>query len=88
MEAKLASIPSIVGPSGGLPELVEHGEDGWVASDSSAGALAEGLEYFLKDPVRRQRAGEAARRSLERYSRERFAAAWWAVFQKEEKGGC
>jgi glycosyltransferase involved in cell wall biosynthesis len=83
LEAKLAGVPGIVCPTGALPELIEHGEDGWVASEVSAAALAEGLEYFLKDPVRLQRARHAARRSAERFSRERFAEAWWAVFQEK-----
>ncbi|HTC23020.1 MAG TPA: glycosyltransferase, partial [Gemmatimonadales bacterium] len=83
VEAKLAGVPGIVCPTGALPELIEHGEDGWVASEVSAAALAEGLEYFLKDPMRLQRARHAARRSAEGFSRERFAEAWWAVFQEK-----
>jgi glycosyltransferase involved in cell wall biosynthesis len=85
VEAKLAGVPSIVCPTGALPELIEHGEDGWVASEVSAAALAEGLEYFLKDPVRLERAQLAARRSAERFSRARFAEAWWAVFQEKKE---
>jgi type III pantothenate kinase len=85
VEAKLAGVPGIVCPTGALPELVEHGEDGWVASEAGAAALAEGLEYFLKDPVRLQRARHAARRSAEQFSRDRFAEAWWAVFQERRE---
>jgi glycosyltransferase involved in cell wall biosynthesis len=81
VEAKLAGVPGIVCPTGALPELIEHGEDGWVASEVSAAALVEGLEYFLKDPVRLQRARHAARRSAEQFNRARFAEAWWATFQ-------
>ena len=83
VEAKLAGVPSIVCPTGALPELIEHGEDGWVASEVSPAALAEGLEYFLKDPVRLERARHAARLSTERFSRDRFADAWRAVFQEQ-----
>ena len=85
VEAKIAGVPSIVCPTGALPELVEHGEDGWVASEVSAAALAEGLEYFLKDPERLERARHAARRSAERFSRDRFGEAWWAVFQEKRE---
>lgn len=85
LEAKLAGVPGIVCPTGALPELIEHGKDGWVASEVSAAALAEGLEYFLKDPLRLQRARHAARRSAERFSRDRFAEAWWAVFQEKKE---
>ena len=87
VEAKLAGVPSVVCPSGALPELVEHGEDGWVASEVSADALAEGIEYFLKDATRLLRARQAARRSAARFSRDKFAEAWWAVFH-DRRGKC
>src|SRR5262249_8558258 len=35
MEAKAAGIPSIVFPSGGLPEMIQHGVDGFVCRDKS-----------------------------------------------------
>ncbi len=81
LEAKEAGIPSVVFATGALPEVIEHGRDGWVCGEATAEALAEGLDYFLGDPGRRAAAGRAARASLERFSRERFAAAWWAVFE-------
>jgi glycosyltransferase involved in cell wall biosynthesis len=81
IEAKIAGIPSVVCPTGALPELISHGEDGWVCSEASAVALAEGIEAFLKDPVRLERARAAARRSADRFSPDRFARAWWDVFQ-------
>jgi glycosyltransferase involved in cell wall biosynthesis len=81
IEAKQAGIPSVVFPTGALPEIVAHGVDGWLCDSPTAAALAEGIEYFLADPVRLERAGLAARASLERFSRERFAEAWWRVFR-------
>ncbi len=80
IEAKDAGIPSVVSPTGALPELIDHGVDGWVCSEATAVAIAEGIEFFLKDPVRLEKAGAAARQSLKRFSRERFADSWWAVF--------
>lgn len=81
LEAKEAGIPSVVFATGALPEVIEHGRDGWVCATATAEALADGLEYFLADQGRREAAGSAARASLDRFSREKFAAAWWAVFQ-------
>lgn len=80
LEAKEAGLPSVVLPSGALPELVTHLEDGWVCREVSASALAEGLEYFLTDDKRREEAGRAARRSAERFSRKQFAESWLAMF--------
>jgi len=81
IEAKQAGIPSVVFPTGALPEIIVHGENGWLCSAPTAAALAEGIEYFLADPDRLERAGRAARVSLEPFSRERFSEAWWQVFQ-------
>ncbi len=87
IEAKDAGIPSVVSPTGALPELIDHGIDGWVCSEVTPGAIAEGIEFFLKDPVRLEKAGDAARQSLRRFGRERFADAWWAVFDLVARRG-
>lgn len=80
LEAKQAGTPSVVFPTGALPELIQHGRDGWVCRDCTATALAEGLEYFLTDPARCREAGEQARRSAERFNREAFTREWLEQF--------
>ncbi len=80
LEAKLSGLPSIVTPSGDLPELVAHKRDGWVCEDATAEAIAQALEYFLTRPATLEAAGEAALSSAERYTEDRFAAAWARVF--------
>jgi glycosyltransferase involved in cell wall biosynthesis len=80
LEAKRAGLPSVVFPTGSLPEMISHGEDGWICRDVSVDALVEGLEFFLSDPERLRRAGEKARASDRLYSRERFAAQWAEEF--------
>jgi glycosyltransferase involved in cell wall biosynthesis len=80
LEAKLSGLPSVVGPSGNLPELVDHRRTGWVCRGDSAQELAEGLRFFLTDTTRLLAAGTAARESAEAYSEDRFASAWAAVF--------
>jgi glycosyltransferase involved in cell wall biosynthesis len=79
LEAKLSGLPSVVGPSGNLPELVEHRRTGWVCLEDSAQELAEGLKFFLTDATRLLAAGTAARDSAETYSEDRFANAWTDV---------
>jgi glycosyltransferase involved in cell wall biosynthesis len=80
MEAKLAARPSIVFPSGGLPEIVSHGVDGFVCPDKSAHALAAALRAYLDCPEMIGRQGAAARESLERLGVMRFREAWAAVY--------
>jgi glycosyltransferase involved in cell wall biosynthesis len=80
LEAKLAGVPSIVTPSGNLPEMIAHQRDGWVCPRADAQAIAEGLEYFLIRPDELAAAGRAALASGSRYSERRFAAAWARLF--------
>jgi glycosyltransferase involved in cell wall biosynthesis len=81
MEAKNEGLPSVVLSVGGIPELVEHGIDGYICNDKTVKALVEGIEYFLADASVRHAAGQAARRSLqEKFGRERFRCEWTEVF--------
>jgi glycosyltransferase involved in cell wall biosynthesis len=75
LEAKYAGIPSVVTPSGGLPELVRHGVDGFVCDGFTAESVAQGLAFFCSEE-RRLRAGAAARESLVAFSAERFRDSW------------
>ncbi len=80
-EAKLCGKPSVVFPTGGLPELVEHGVDGFICKDCTVESLIEGLHYFLADPDVRRKAGLAAKRSLEeKFGLRRFRRQWAEVF--------
>lgn len=83
-EAKRAGVPSVVFPSGGLPELIaEPGVDGVVCPESTPGALMRGVVHYLDmDPVRRDRSRAAARSSLKTLglTASTFRAAWASVF--------
>ncbi len=81
VEAKAAGLPSVVTPSGALPELIAHEEDGFVCADDSVAALVEGLEFFLVDRHRLMEAGRRAHASSARYTRERFLEQWLAVLR-------
>ena len=80
LEAKLAGLPSVVGRSGALPELIDHGRNGWVCDPLAVTTLAEGLDVFLGDPDRLRNAGRLARESAAAYSQARFDNAWRSVF--------
>ena len=85
LEAKVSGLPSVVMPSGDLPELVAHQRDGWVCSHVDAETLAEGLEFFLARPDVLAAAGNAAKASAEQYSEERFVTAWTRIFTTDLK---
>jgi len=76
LEAKGQGVPSIVSPGGALPELVTHLEDGYVCRDFTTGSLREGLQYFLGDPLARQRAGQQAFQSLQNFDKQAIGRQW------------
>lgn len=85
MEAKREGTPSVVFPSGGLPEMIEHEVDGFVCRETTAAALAQGMAWVL---TRSGPAGEmrtVVRQSFEtRFGQERFQRAWVQLYQSEQ----
>lgn len=79
LEAKQAGIPSVVFPSGALPELVTHRVDGWVCAEATAASLADGLAFFVQNHDERCAAGHRAEASAARFSRRKFSDVWWRV---------
>lgn len=52
LESWLHGTPVIVTPCGGLPELITHDRNGWIAREPSADALAETLHTALEEEER------------------------------------
>jgi glycosyltransferase involved in cell wall biosynthesis len=81
MEAKCRVRPSLIFPSGGLPEMVRHKEDGYICEDKSSRSLLEGLRWMLADKDRLQRMGKAAQSDYQqRFGRQRFLDQWASVY--------
>jgi glycosyltransferase involved in cell wall biosynthesis len=84
VEAKRAGRPSIVFPSGGCPELIEHGWDGYICASKTQSELVNGLRFYLdggRDLMDRH--GRAAHESLDRLgiTREKYIRAWVEVYE-------
>ena len=66
LEAQAAGVPVVAGDSGGVGDIVTHGETGLLTAAGDAAALADAVRTLLADPGRRadmgRRAGETARR--------------------------
>ncbi|MBS1834782.1 MAG: glycosyltransferase family 4 protein [Acidobacteria bacterium] len=73
LEAKEAGIPAVVFPSGGLPEMIDHGLDGWVCPEKSVDALVDALLFYLSKPGEAARQGTAALESLGKFGAADFA---------------
>jgi glycosyltransferase involved in cell wall biosynthesis len=63
-EAMAMRRPVIACNTGGVPEIITHGKDGWLVEPESPEQVAEALTALLQDPGLRRRMGEAARETV------------------------
>ncbi len=63
LEIMASGAPVIVGDTGGLAEIVTHGEDGLKVAPGRVGALAKAMAGLLADPERARELGAAGRRT-------------------------
>ena len=84
VEAKSAGVPSIVFPSGGLKELIEHGVNGWITRSKTADELSDALEYYLRNPEIAKEQGRNARKSLDALQLASFSERWLGVYRQTE----
>ena len=73
IEALAAGRPVVATKVGGVPDVVDEGETGFLVRPGDTHALAERLEILARDPERRAAMGETGReRVLRRYAVERL----------------
>jgi N-acetyl-alpha-D-glucosaminyl L-malate synthase BshA len=69
LEAMASGVPVIASGAGGLPEVVDHGETGFLAPVGDVETMADGAIHILRDADTWRRFSAAPRRSAtERYS--------------------
>jgi glycosyltransferase involved in cell wall biosynthesis len=61
IEALALGIPAVVTAVGGMPEVINDGQQGYVVPPGDTSMLAERLVTLLQDRPLRRRMGEAAR---------------------------
>jgi sugar transferase (PEP-CTERM/EpsH1 system associated) len=81
LEAMASGLPAVVTRTGGNPELVEDGQDGWLFPARDFRALAECLSRCAEDTRLRAKFGEAAReRVLEHFSLQAMIAKYRELY--------
>jgi len=72
-EAMASGTPVVATAVDGIPEIVRHGESGWLISDLNPRSLIEAMLTLLCDPSLRRRLGQHGReQALKRFSSQRF----------------
>jgi len=66
LEAMSYGLACITTPVGGIPDVVQDGENGVLLTPGDVDGLAEALERLVKDPAYRRQLGKAARATIER----------------------
>lgn len=65
LEAHACGLPVVAFNIGGLPDIVDHGETGWLADAFDIGALAHGISLLLNDEITRSKFSICARAKAE-----------------------
>lgn len=66
MEALACGTPVVAFHVGGIPDMVQHQENGYLASPFSVEELAQGMMWVMEDEARHQRLSATARATVER----------------------
>jgi N-acetyl-alpha-D-glucosaminyl L-malate synthase BshA len=83
LEAMARGVPVVGSDAGGLPEVVRHGESGYLLPVGDVEGMAARTIEILKDDERRREMGEAARHRVESlFDAERVVGQYEAVYAR------
>lgn len=83
LEALACEVPVIATDVGGLPEVVSHGETGYLFPVGEVDAMADAAIELLSDPERHRRFAQAARRqAVERFSQDAVVERYRGVYER------
>ena len=83
LEAMARGVPVVGSDAGGLPEVVRHGESGYLLPVGDVDGMAARTIEILKDDERRREMGEAARHRVESlFDAERVVGQYEAVYAR------
>ncbi|HEV8582376.1 MAG TPA: N-acetyl-alpha-D-glucosaminyl L-malate synthase BshA [Thermoanaerobaculia bacterium] len=83
LEAMSCEVPVIATNAGGLPEVVVHGETGFLCPVGDVEGMAAAALRLLSDEDLRRRFGEASRRrAVEQFSQDTIVQRYRAIYQR------
>ena len=89
LDAMALSKPTVASDTGGIPEVVSHGETGLLVPPRDSRELASAITKLLKDPERRERMGRAGRERVARlFSAEQMVEKTLGVYRNLETKNC
>lgn len=87
VEAKKYATPSIIFKSGGMPELIAHGTNGFVCENPTKSCIVKGMEYYVSTPEMVEQHGNNAKTSIEELKIDylNFKTKWLSVFELDTR---
>ena len=83
LEAMSCEVPVISSDVGGLPELVIHGETGYITEVGNVDRMAQhAVELLTDDPLRKRIGSQARQRVLENFGQERVVPQYEAYYEE------
>jgi glycosyltransferase involved in cell wall biosynthesis len=82
LEAMAAGLPIVATRVGGTPEVVVHGQTGYLVEAGAPEALAEALTYLLNEPSKRAEFGRVGRQRVEQcFTIDRMVAEYLRLYE-------
>ncbi len=82
MEAMACGVPCVGFRVGGIPEMIDHWRNGYVAAPADAADLAAGIRYVLTDADHRQLSRECLHKVAHSYSQQSVARRYTEIYQQ------
>jgi glycosyltransferase involved in cell wall biosynthesis len=81
MEALACGTPVVAFNTGGIPDMVEHKQNGYLAEFKSSKDFAAGIHYILNSDRKSELAANARNKVLQNFTNEIVASKYIAVYQ-------
>ena len=82
MEAMACGVPCIGFNVGGIPEMIDHLHNGYVAQYKSAEDFANGIYWTLSGSEYQELSEQAVRKAVSNYSESRIAKKYIELYNK------
>jgi glycosyltransferase involved in cell wall biosynthesis len=82
VEAMACGVPVIATNSGGVPEIVRHGKDGFLVTPGSVDEMANAMTVILGDEALRRSLADSARKRSESFALDTHKEKMIKVFQE------
>jgi len=83
LEAMACEVPVVASNTGGLPEVIKHGESGWLADVGDVQSMIQGALHILEDETRHKSyAMNARKRAAECFNAEKQIMAYEAIYEE------